>query len=493
MPLHPDARIPTKTVWILGGIAFLSVGVYIIFSTVFYHFGFPLDDAWIHQTYARNLATRGEWSFLPGQPSQGSTSPFWSILLAAGYTIRLAPYIWTYLLGAFCLWGLAVTVESAVGKMVSSYRPHFPWTGTAMALEWHLVWASASGMETLLFASLCTLVLVMVLAGSRRFFCLGMLIGLSIWIRPEGITLLGPVLLGAMLTQQTWMTRFGALGKLLLGLGSLGVLYLFFNLLITGSPLPNTFYAKQAEYASYLVKPFAMRLWEQGLPILVGVGVGLLPGFVLSLSSAFRRREWNSWIVSFWLIGFVAIYAWKLPVTYQYGRYIIPVLPIFMILGLAGLFEFSGTNKKHLHWIFATAWKLVVAGILVIFWGMGAYIYSRDVAIIESEMVATARWVSTNIPAGDLVAAHDIGALGYFGEHELVDLAGLVSPEVVPFLRDEYLLSRYLTERRVAYLVTFPDWYPELTSGLAPIYSSNAPFAPALQQQNMAVYKWSLP
>jgi hypothetical protein len=196
----------------------------------------------------------------------------------------------------------------------------------------------------------------------------------------------------------------------------------------------------------------------------VGVGAGLLPGFVLSLFSAFRRREWYAWIVSIWLIGFVAIYAWKLPVTYQYGRYIIPVLPGFMILGLVGLLDFSGNQKKHLHWFIATAWKLVVAGILVIFWGMGAYIYSRDVAIIESEMVATARWVSTNIPAGDLVAAHDIGALGYFGEHELVDLAGLVSPEVVPFLRDEYLLSRYLTERRVAYLVTFPDWYPVLTS-----------------------------
>jgi hypothetical protein len=241
MSSHPEARIPTKTVWILGGIALLSVGTYIILSAMFYHFGFPLDDAWIHQTYARNLATRGEWSFLPGQPSQGSTSPLWSILIAAGYTIRLTPFIWTYLLGAVCLWGLAVTVESTIRKLVGSYRPRFPWVGTTMALEWHLVWASASGMETLLFASLCTLVLVMVLAGSRRYFCLGLLIGLSIWIRPEGITLFGPVLLGVMLIKQPWMTRLGALGNLLLGLGSLGVLYLFFNLVITGSPLPNTF------------------------------------------------------------------------------------------------------------------------------------------------------------------------------------------------------------------------------------------------------------
>ena len=40
--------------------------------------GFPLDDAWIHQTYARNLGLRAEFSFVPGQPSAGSTSPLWS-------------------------------------------------------------------------------------------------------------------------------------------------------------------------------------------------------------------------------------------------------------------------------------------------------------------------------------------------------------------------------------------------------------------------------
>src|SRR5581483_3131331 len=48
-------------------------------------FGFPLDDAWIHQVYARNLGTHLEFSFFPGQPSAGSTSPLWAILLAVGY------------------------------------------------------------------------------------------------------------------------------------------------------------------------------------------------------------------------------------------------------------------------------------------------------------------------------------------------------------------------------------------------------------------------
>ncbi len=129
--------------------------------------------------------------------------------------------------------------------------------------------------------------------------------------------------------------------------------------------------------------------------------------------------------------------------------------------------------------------------ILLIFWGQGAYAYARDVAVIESEMVDTARWVSDNVPPQALVAAHDIGALGYFGEHDLVDLAGLVSPEVIPFIRDESRIAGYLTEKQVEYLVTFPDWYPLLTADLDPIFTSGAVYAPAFGEMNMAVYRWN--
>jgi len=37
--------------------------------------GFPLDDAWIHQTYARNLVATGTWSFDPGVPRQAPPLP----------------------------------------------------------------------------------------------------------------------------------------------------------------------------------------------------------------------------------------------------------------------------------------------------------------------------------------------------------------------------------------------------------------------------------
>ena len=489
----PNQRIGRQAWLILALITVASVGSYLLASAITYRIGFPLDDAWIHQTYARNLALRGEWAFIPGKPSGGSTSPLWSTLLAVGFLLKLAPYVWTYLLGAAVLWGISGLGENIVRSLVPIYSPRFPWVGAAIALEWHLVWAAASGMETLLQALLVTAVLVLVISGTRKYFCLGLLVSLSVWIRPDGITLLGPVVLGILLSQLTWPKRFRALLNLGLGFGSLFAFYLLFNLIVSGSPWPNTFYAKQAEYAVYLKIPFLERLGSEALQPLIGVGIVLLAGVILAILAAIRNRTWGVLAAAAWLGGFLALYAWRLPVTYQHGRYIIPAMPIFFLLGLTGLVSFTLNKGPRWRWIIPAFWKLTAGVILFLFWGRGAFAYGQDVAVIDSEMVATANWVSKNVPPGALVAAHDIGALGYFGNHDLVDLAGLVSPDVIPFLRDEERIKAYLSERGVDYLVTFPDWYPDLTSGLSPVFTTGAPYAPAFGEQNMAVYRWPGP
>jgi hypothetical protein len=105
-------------------------------------------------------------------------------------------------------------------------------------------------------------------------------------------------------------------------------------------------------------------------------------------------------------------------------------------------------------------------------------------------MVLTAKWVATNTPEEAVIAAHDIGALGYFAERDLLDLAGLVSPDVIPFIRDETLLADYLDDFGADYLVTLRDWYPELERGLHVEFVTQQPYSPALGGENMVVYRW---
>ena len=496
--LHKPLVLPTAraalTVRLLAGLALLSalsLGAYLFASQQAYRLGFPLDDAWIHQTYARNLALRGEWAFIPGQPSAGSTAPLWSALLAVGYWLGSGPHAWTYALG----WALLLALSAAgitAFKLLCPAKPGCgAWAGVLLALEWHLVWAAGSGMETLLFALIVLISLVYMMREGVSWLKLGLLVGLSAWVRPDGVTLLGPALLLALLREPDWGARLKASSLLVLGVGCLFVPYLLFNRTLVGAWWPNTFFAKQAEYAAHRQAPIWERLaWEASLP-LVGAGTLLLPGFAFLVWKKLRERDWNVLAGAAWFVGYLILYAWRLPVTYQHGRYIIPAMPVFFVWGLAGMAALAQPASTVL-WrrVLSKAWIFSTALALVIFWLSGLRAFAQDVAVIESEMVDTARWISANTEPDALVAAHDIGALGYFGDRRLLDLAGLVSPEVIPFIRDEALLARFLDDQEADVLVTFPGWYPALSGQGELLYRSQGTYSPAAGGENMAVYGW---
>lgn len=484
-----------KHLFSIALLAILAVAGYILAAHLTYRIGFPLDDAWIHQTYARNLALHGEWAFVPGNPSAGSTAPLWSLLLTPGYLLPLSPQVWTFGLGMLTLAALAWTGVWGVGGVAPSLPVNWRWTGgVLLALEWHLVWAAASGMETLLAALWMTLGVLWLVYGVRRWEAAGLWIGLGMWVRPDVVTLLGPAVwaLGCEAVEtRRWREIFSAGGRLLAGF-TLGFgPYLLFNRWLAGAWWPNTFYAKQAEYAILRQVPLLVRLGREFSVPLVGAGVLLLPGMVLTLWRAARRRRWVLWGGALWALGYIGLYALRLPVTYQHGRYLIPAMPVLFLWGLAGLLEMMQDTDRHL-WgrVILRSWALTLGVVLLLFYALGGRAYGRDVAVIESEMVAAAHWVNAHTPRGSLVAAHDIGALGYFGERDLLDLAGLVSPEVIPFIRDEVQLAAYLNERGAEYLITFPDWYPDLVLCGEVVYVTGGEFAPAQGGENMTVYRW---
>jgi hypothetical protein len=67
-------------------------------------------------------------------------------------------------------------------------------------------------------------------------------------------------------------------------------------------------------------------------------------------------------------------------------------------------------------------------------------------------------------------------------------MAGLITPEVVPFIRDEPQLAQYLDSNAVDYLVTFPSFYPELTSQRELVFKAGS--ETSLLGENMGVYRW---
>jgi len=183
----------------------------------------------------------------------------------------------------------------------------------------------------------------------------------------------------------------------------------------------------------------------------------------------------------------VLIYFMRLP-PYQHGRYIITALPIMYLWGILGFLEFNLTSKTNAR--LRVVWQALVIVLCLAFGFIGARQNAYDVYWIESEMVVTAKWVEQNTPPDALLAVHDIGALGYFVQNPLVDMAGLITPEVVPFIRDEIRLAEYLDSSSADYLIVFPGTYPQLTSGLVPIFTAGLEFDPLQIDEDMQVYRW---
>jgi hypothetical protein len=481
----PNKRI----VWILGIASAFSVSVYLIASALYYGVGFPLDDSWIHLTYARNLAIYGEWAFQPGRLSAGSTAPLWTALLSIGFFFKLAPYVWTYFLGTLLLWSMGLLGEMIVRRVSPAYQSRIPWVGLFLIVEWHLVWSAASGMETLLHALLLTTVLGMLMSGSRRFMTLGLLAGLSVWVRPDGITLLGPVVVHALAGNRSGKKRWRDLSLFLIGFASLFVPYLLFNLVLAGTPMPNTFYAKQAEYAAWQARSFLSRFGDLSLQFLAGPSLALLPGVIGWFIISVQKRDWGTLAGMVWFVGYLLLYLERLPV-YQHGRYIMPAMPIFFLWGLAAITMFVKSRiLGRCHWIASVGWRLLSGVLCGVFWLVGVNAYIQDVALIESEMVVSAKWVAENVPQDEIIAAHDIGALGYYDNHTLIDLAGLVSPEVISFIRNEPRLAEFLDDSGVTYLIAFPEFYPLLSELGEPVFVTEG-IGTELGGENMVVFHW---
>ncbi|MGC8879527.1 MAG: hypothetical protein ACP5R2_09905 [Anaerolineae bacterium] len=516
--------------WIAA--AALLGGVYLLYTRIAYDLaGFPLDDAWIHQTYARNLGILGQWVFQPGEVSAGSTAPLWSILLALGYRLGISYLMWTYSLGVLAL-GVNAWLAARLSSRLLPGRPFIAWlAGMACLTQWQLVWAAVSGMETLLFSGLGLELVYLVtsdwqpssdnqhslerharaveqVSRPRRYFVAGLLAGMMVLTRPEGLLLVG---LAALIL--TWQLRRELHQLVMIGaLFGIGVAlpllpYLAFHFIISGHPFPNTLYAKQKEYQVLLeLYPLEQRWLMVVQTAMIGGQVLLLPGFLFAIGHALfatrgcaeawgNSRRVTVLLLAGWCFAHLTLYAWQLPLTYQHGRYQMPVLAAFLVVGVVGSVMLRDVLGPGMARRIAERTALVACAVInLVFLSLGGRAYAQDVGFVEGEMVTIARWLAANTPEDSLIAVHDIGAVGYFAGRRLLDLAGLITPEVIPIMDDEAALLHFIETRDGRYIVFFPDWSPAYRrmaqdARLESVFSSGYTWTRAQGRENMHVYR----
>jgi len=476
--------------------------------------GFPLDDSWIHQTYGRNLAQYGEWAFTPGTPSTASTSPLYTVILAIGYRLGIAPVLWTHGLGIVCLIVTGIVGARMATRLLPDLRNIGLYTGLALVTEWHLLWAAGAGMETIVF-SMFTLVLIgwawreLDPPDGRRSYIMrgaifGVFAGLTTLTRPEGILLVGMIGLALLIVRpnMTWanVITWGAAAVITFGI----VLapYVSFNLQLMGGLLPNTAASKRAELVLLFNASYLSRVIDMILPLTASGPLLLIPGaavFAVEHVRSLRtdRRALLYLLPLAWSIALILLYAAYLPAYFQHGRYVIPSVPAFVVTGVVGTAMLVQRVRRS-RWGRVLSRTLVLATVavyMIMALGLGLAAYQKDVSIIDSEMVPAAHWIADNLPADELLAIHDIGAVGYYAPRPIIDLAGLVSPELLPIIPIELhgeATWNLLRERDARYVMGFADQLPDANPDdphLCPIFRARGMDAEVSDTYNMSIYR----
>jgi tetratricopeptide (TPR) repeat protein len=437
---------------------------------------FAFDDAWIHLQYAKNIAAYGSFSFFKNvESSSGSTSPLYTILLAVLWHLSANKIILSNIAGCagLCLGGWFFF---KLAKLFFPDQQILALGGTALMLfEPHLQFIAVSGMETTLFIALLLMMWYFYLV--RRPILFGFSGGLSVWCRPEAVIFLC-ILLGFsiykryILKEKIQCNPTASLSKERQFLWSTLIIcvfvaaYCLFNYLLSKTLLPNTFAAKGKYYES-LTLIFLKWAWEfvyEDTSLLVLLSA--FAGIVVLVFSLKHRRSLDLLPALIWILVLNMAYWFYLPRVYQNGRYLMPSLPFIILLALEGIHRFMMMVQR----IERRKLSIVLEnGLVVLILCGGLWTEIRAIPRYRNyvsdsshytlqRQIRTAVWIKDNLPADAVIAAHDVGALGYYSERKIIDMVGLITPAAIPYIHEKNRLLAWLYKEHVTYIATFRDW-----------------------------------
>lgn len=420
--------------------------------------GFPLDDAWIHAVYGRELAHSGLLAYNRGIAATGETSILWACLVALPHLAGLQTegVVLTIKLLGFAL-HLATAVVSAWA--VAGQTPRLAGAGAILfALYPPLLAASVSGMEVPL-AGLAAWAVVASF-GRRAASWFAIASAVAPLARPElGLLALALPLLairdpgGVPRALRLWAA--GGLGTLA-SVSAMGLR----NLAVSGRPLPATFYAKVGAPLSLLPdslgRGFTRLLGDLPLttaPLLV-IGAALASVALWSRSEEATRIAGTAWLTGVGLCGLsFALIPPIDPQAFYHQRYALPgvalLLPAAPVLAKLAL---RGVGRLWLRRLMGGGLAVTTAASLALDLPGRLEHLENDARNIDDVQVALGR-VLVRADPSERVWAVDAGAVRYFGGAFVVDTLGLNTPQVLGFGAASFLAAHQPT-----FLEVVPGW-----------------------------------
>lgn len=428
--------ITLKRKWRLVDLAVVFSLAALVLACAWIYRDFPQDDAFITYRYARNLARGQGFVYNPGEYVLGTTTPLYTMLLAllnrlSGQDLRVISHVLS--MGSLWLGGLVLY------RLGGELNPA-PAAGSAVVYVTSPLLISNVGMETLFLLALALVAIHSYLAGRRVLA--GVLLGLLLLTRYETVLLLAVLVVHDFIRRRR--TPFWVSGAVLTFLP-----WAIFAVQSFGHVVPQSASAKLVERAAGHGIPFAegALVWWNVYLAQSRWYLVYLPLLLLGTYSLLRTRPIDT--------AFRLILAWSLSyfflaslVAGSFSWYYGPLFPLFSILialGARFVGEFAADvatlapslrqARVVLHSAFLFLVLLGIVALQVSSWLAGWVLHEGRVT--DTRYVChreVAQWLSREGGEGASLAALEIGVIGYYTELRIVDLFGLVTPEIAPWL-----------------------------------------------------------
>lgn len=457
--------------------------------------GFSYDDAFISYRYAESFARGDGLTFNPGETVLGTTAPGWAAALGGLAWASAAVGVgtlgpggsavpgWGTLLTVAALWWLAAALPALWLPAASPLRPALPLLlGTlALTCRWNL---ELLGAETFPAAALAATSAWLALGrdappsspSSGREIAAGLAAAAAMLCRLDAA--LAAAAVGLVLW---WRDRRLPWRYAVAGLAPL-VPYLVWLEIRFGSVIPNTLAGKRGEAALASLGYGASEWWWLGRAfgdtgrwaLVAGAAIGA--ALAIGRLDAARRRAGRLTAGSAsGIAALIALALWLLLHESFYRAAGVVFAPWYHVAALGALLALAagaavalgnGIALRARRLLPAPAARRLAGALLALLvalpmlrpgtaflaatWGEPPDPRTRLYA-------AVGRHLRERAPAGSAVASMEIGALAYHADRPVLDLVGLVDPEVLA-ARDAGRLPELVAERAPDYILVPPPF-----------------------------------
>lgn len=405
-----------------------------------------IDDAYITFRYAQNIIDGNGMVYNPGERVLGTTTPIYSFTMAILGSVFGgidAPFPWIALLVntiADVLTAiLLIRLSQSLGHRRAGYATAFIWAIAPMSVTFAI-----GGMETSVFVFLMIATFYFYSKGSLVLASL--MASLSLLTRPDALLFILPLgldrLRRAILVRESSLRERISFNEVA-AFAIPTLLWVVFAFLYFGNPLPNSIAAKTAAYLLPREAALIRLLQHYATPFLghlafgriwIILGVILFPIiFGLGAVRAIREKP-SSWAMLAYPWIYMVAFSVANPLIFRW--YLTPPLPIYFMGIFLGFERIAQDIKRPVltSIVAAVAFALTANG-----WTLhpdhGPDRPAPDMAFIKLELMyeEVGRDLKKLIASDEVLAAGDIGALGYFSSARILDTVGLITPQVAHY------------------------------------------------------------